>query len=375
MAISERAVVDAALLAIEELNEAGGLLGRHIEAVVADGRSDAATFAVEAERLITQDRVAAIFGCWTSASRRTVRPVIERLEHLLFYPVQYEGLEESRHVIYLGAAPNQQIIPAVKWSLDHMGQRFFLVGSDYVFPRAANAIIRDQVAALRGQVVGEEYALLGSNDVGPMIARIKETRPDMVLNTLNGGTNLAFFRGLRAAGFSADDLPVLSFSIGENELATLPAAEIAGHYAAWNYFQSVPGEQNRAFVARVKRRYGSDRVTSDPMEAAYVGVHLWAQAVEEAGTTEVRAVRDGIRRQSRNAPEGPVYIDPDNGHTWRVVRIGRIREDGLFDIVWSSGTPIRPAPFPPHRTKAAWLEFLGNLQQGWGGAWANPGVP
>lgn len=375
MAISETAVVDATLMRIEEINAAGGLLGRPVEAVVADGRSDNAVFASEARRLVQQEKVSVIFGCWTSASRRTVRPVIEELGHLLVYPVQYEGLEESRNIIYVGAAPNQQIIPAVKWSLDHLGTRFFLVGSDYVFPRAANAIIRDQLAALRGTVVGEEYLLLGSVSVDEVVRKIVQARPDVVLNTINGETNVAFFRALRAAGFSAEDVPVVSFSVGENELRSIPLGDIAGHYAAWNYFQSVSGERNREFVARFKRRYGSERVTCDPMEAAYVGVGLWAQAVQETGTDEVLAVRDAIRRQSMNAPEGVVSVDPESGHTWKVVRIGRVREDGLFDVVWSSNTPIRPVPFPALRSRAAWGQFLDDMYKGWGGAWANPGVP
>lgn len=373
MKISEQAVIDATLLRIEEINAAGGLLGRRVVAVPADGRSDAATFAKEARRLITQDKVAAIFGCWTSASRRTVRPVIEELNHLLVYPVQYEGLEDSKNIVYLGAAPNQQIIPTVKWALDHLGRRFFLVGSDYVFPRSANAIIKDQIQALRGEIVGEEYLLLGASDVAAVVDRIKQTKPDVVLNTINGDTNVAFFRALRAAGFSADDVPVVSFSVGENELRAMPLADLAGHYAAWNYFQSVSNEQNREFVSRFKRRYGSDRVTCDPMEAAYFGVGLWAQAVRETGTEEVLAVRDAIKRQSASAPEGVVSIDPQTGHTWKVVRIGRIRDDGLFDVVWSSNSPIRPVPYPALRSRANWDAFLDDLQRGWGGAWANPG--
>lgn len=374
MAISERAVVESTQMRIDEINAAGGLLGgRRVEAVVADGRSDPAVFASEARRLVQQERVCVLFGCWTSSSRRTVRPVLEELGHLLVYPVQYEGLEDSRHIVYTGASPNQQIIPAVKWGMDHIGRRFYLVGSDYVFPRAANAIIRDQVTALQGSIVGEDYLILGSTAVSDVVARIARTKPDMVLNTLNGETNVAFFRALREAGFTADDMPVVSFSVGENELQSMPVGDVAGHYAAWNYFQSVSSEKNRNFVARFKRRYGSERVTSDPMEAAYVGVSLWAQAVAETGTEEVLAVRDAMKRQSMNAPEGVVSIDPDNGHTWKVVRIGRIREDGLFDVVWSSNTPIRPMPFPTLRSRASWEQFLDDMQRGWGGSWANPG--
>jgi urea transport system substrate-binding protein len=373
MAASEAPVADAALLAIEELNEAGGVLGRPVRAIVVDGRSDAETFAREAERLITRERVVTVFGCWTSASRKTVKPVFERHGHLLVYPVQYEGLEDSPNIVYTGAAPNQQLIPAIKWSFDHLGQRFFLVGSDYVFPRTAHAIIRDQVTALGGAVVGEAYLPLGSRDVGPVVAAIGAARPQVILNTINGDTNIAFFRALRAAGITPATVPTMSFSFAEPELRRLPAPEMAGDYATLNYFQSVDREQNRRFVERYRRRFGADRVTSDPIEAAYFGVHLWAQAVEDAGVAEVRAIRNAIKRQSYDAPGGVVYVEPENQHTWKVVRIGRIRADGQFDVVWTSEKPIRPVPYPIYRSREEWTAFLDGLYRSWGGAWGGRG--
>jgi urea transport system substrate-binding protein len=373
MAESESPVVDATLLAIEELNRAGGVLGRPIQAVVADGRSDAGIFAREAERLIAGARVVTVFGCWTSASRKTVKPVFERHDHLLIYPLQYEGLEESPNIVYTGAAPNQQLIPAIKWSFDHLGRRFFLVGSDYVFPRTANAIIRDQVTAMRGTVVGEGYVRLGSPDVGAVVEAIRRARPEVIVSTINGSTNAHFFRALRAAGITPATIPTMSFSFAEQELRSLPAREMAGDYATLNYFQSIATEKNRRFVESFRQRYGADRVTSDAMEAGYVGVHLWAQAVEDAGTTDVRAIRRAMRRQSFDSPGGMVYVEPENQHTWKIVRIGRIREDGQFDIVWSSETPVRPVPYPVYRSREAWTAFLERLQRGWGGAWENPG--
>ncbi|HVT42918.1 MAG TPA: urea ABC transporter substrate-binding protein [Thermoanaerobaculia bacterium] len=374
MAISETSVVDATVLAIEEINDRGGLLGRRIEPIVVDGRSDSATFAKEARALIVDEKVSVIFGCWTSACRKTVKPIVEQFRHLLFYPVQYEGLESSRHIVYTGAAPNQQIIPAVKWSFETIGTKFFLVGSDYVFPRVANQIIRDQVRALRGEILGEEYILLGSDDVEPIVRKIVETRPDAILNTINGDSNIAFFRQLRAAGITPDRIPTVSFSITENELQGMDLLSMRGDYASWNYFQSLEGEANAAFLDRFRRRYGAGRTTSDPMEAAYFGVHLWAQAVADAETDEVGTVREMIRRQSWGAPEGVVYIDPENLHTWKTVRIGRIDEKGQFDIVWTSGRPVRPVPFPIFRSTDEWLEFLEGLRREWGG-WVNPGVP
>lgn len=374
MAISEKSVADATQLAIEELNQKGGLLGRPIEVIVADGKSDAETFAREAQRLIQQEKVVALFGCWTSASRRTVKPVVERLNHLLFYPVQYEGLESSPNIVYTGAAPNQQIIPAVKWAMDNIGTSFFLVGSDYVFPHTANAIIRDQVKALRGDIVGEEYFLLGSRDVAAVVAKIKATRPKLILNTINGDTNVEFFKALRAAGITPAEIPVMSFSVGEEELRSLGGGEtLAGNYAAWNYFQTTDTPENAAFVANYKKRYGADRVTSDPIEAGYFGVHLWAQAVTAAASADATQVRLAVRKQSFLAPEGMVYVDLDNLHTWKGVRIGKIRPDGQFDIVWRSQRPVRPVPYPIYRTKAEWDEFLAALYKSWGNRWENPG--
>jgi len=373
MAISEKSVVDADLLAIEELNAKGGLLGRRIEPVITDGRSDWQVFANEAERLITEQKVCTIFGCWTSASRKMVKPVVERYNHLLVYPLQYEGLEESPNIFYAGAAPNQQIIPAIKWSLDHLGNRCFLVGSDYVFPRTANAIIRDQLTALRGDVAGEEYALLGQKDFSKIVQKIAEAKPNVIFNTINGDSNIAFFHALRNAGIRPDKIPTMSFSIAEDELRSMDIRDVEGDYAAWNYFQSIDDDTNQAFVHAFQRRYGAQRTTDDPMEAAYFSVKLWAQAVEDAGSDDVPAIRKAMKEQSLKAPEGIVCIDSATQHTWKMVRIGKITKTGQFEIVWSSGTPVRPSPYPIYHSKAEWDNFLDNLYQGWGQRWANPG--
>ena len=372
MAISEKSVVDAVTLAVEEINRSGGLLGRQIEMVVADGRSDNEVFAREAERLIATEKVEAVFGCWTSGSRKTVRPVFEKHDHLLFYPVQYEGLESSPNIVYLGAAPNQQIIPAIRWAVRTKGRRFFLVGSDYVFPRAANAIIRDHVGPWRAQIVGEEYVRLGERDMSAVIKSILASKPDVILNTLNGDSNIAFFESLRAAGITPAAVPTISFSIAENELQSLPRDKMAGDYAAWNYFQSIDTAVNQQFVDAFKARYGAARATSDPLEAAYVGVHLWAAAVTAAGTSDVRKVRQAIADRSQRGPGGMIYIDPENRHAWKTVRIGQIRPDGQFDIVWSSEYPIRPIPYPPQRTVQAWDAMLQQLYTSWGNRWVRP---
>lgn len=372
MAISEVSVAHATKLAIEEINQRGGLLGRPIQVVEVDGKSDWNTFAQQAERLITQEKVCTVFGCWTSASRKTVKPVMEKYNHLLFYPLQYEGLEQSPNIVYTGAAPNQQIIPAVKWSFDNLGRKFFLVGSDYVFPRTANAIIRDQVTSLGGEIVGEEYLTLGSTEVKSMVEKIVATRPAVILNTINGDSNIAFFKELRTAGITSEVIPTVSFSLAEEELRSLDTRLVAGDYAAWNYFQTVDSDANRRFIERFRAKYGSNLVTDDPIEAGYFGVYLWAQAVEAAGTDDVSQIREHIRRQSLEAPSGIVYVDPETLHTWKVVRIGRIRPDGQFNLVWSSEKPVRPVPFPIYRSKEQWLQLLAELNRGWGGNWAKP---
>lgn len=373
MAMSERAVADATVLAVETINDAGGLLGgRKLVAVVADGASDADTFAREAERMILRDKVSVVFGCWTSACRRAVVPVFERHNHLLFYPVGYEGLEMSPAVVYTGAAPNQQILPAVKWAMDHLGTSVFLVGSDQVFARTAAAIITDQVAALGGVVVGEEYAPLGDTDFRTIVRRIVGTQPAVIVNCIEGDSNIAFFTTLRAAGVASTAMPSISFSLTENEIQAMDRLLVTGDYAALNYIQSVDSPESRMFAQRFQGRYGAHRAVGDPMQSAWVGVHLWAQAVEQAGTDSVRAVRDTVKNQSFAAPEGVVYIDPETQHCWKAVRIGRVRANGQFDIVWSSEKPVRPVPYPTHRTRDDWDQFVARMQSGWGGRWSAP---
>ncbi|MBI4868793.1 MAG: urea ABC transporter substrate-binding protein [Candidatus Wallbacteria bacterium] len=346
MAISEKSLVDAISMAIAEVNAAGGVLGRKLEAVVADGASDWPTFAKMAEKLITEDRVSSVFGCWTSASRKAVLPVFEKRDHLLWYPVQYEGCESSPNVIYTGAAPNQQIMPAVEWCAKRFGKKFFLVGSDYIFPRTANKLVRAQVASLGGECLGEEYRPLGDKDFAAIVAQIKTTKPDVIFNTINGDSNSAFFKELDAAGLKPESAPVMSMSIAEDELRVIGTQLTAGHYCAWNYFQSVDSPENQKFIAAFKKAYGADRVTDDPIEAAYFQVFLFAKAVEKAGSADVAAVRKAARGLTYSAPGGLVKIDPKNQHTWKVARIGQTQPDGQFKILWASEGPVKPQPYP-----------------------------
>lgn len=366
MAISEKSVVDAEQLAIEEINDAGGVLGKKIEAIVEDGASDWPTFNEKAKKLIDQDKVVTIFGCWTSASRKAVLPTFESKNHMLWYPVQYEGQECSKNIFYTGAAPNQQIEPSVDWLLKkYKGQPFFLVGSDYVFPRTANTIIKAQLAAKGGKVVGEDYIPLGGTEVTPIISKIKAAMPNggIIYNSLNGDSNVAFFKQLQGAGMGPDKYPSMSVSIAEEEVRAIGVEYLKGHYAAWNYFQTVENPVNEKFVAAFKKKYGEDRVVNDPMEAAYIMVYLWKQAVEKAKTADdLEKVRVAALGQKIDAPEGPGVTMENNHHISKYVRIGEVRDDGLFEIVYSTDKPVKPIP---------WNQFVKETK-GYSCDWSDP---
>jgi urea transport system substrate-binding protein len=345
MAISEVTVRDAELLAVEEINKAGGVLGKKLVPVVEDGASDWPTFAEKATKLIRQDKVATVFGGWTSASRKAMLPVFERYKALLWYPVQYEGLESSPYIFYTGATTNQQIIPGLDYLKEQGKKKIFLVGSDYVFPRTANKIIKAYAAANGMEVLGEEYTPLGHTEYSTLVNKVMGAKPDAVFNTLNGDSNVAFFKQLKSAGASADTMPVLSVSIAEEEVTGIGVDNIVGQPVAWNYYQTTDTPANTAFVQAFKAKYGQTKVTSDPMEAGYNAVYLWAEAVKKAGTTEVEAVKKAAPGISLERPEGLVTIDGDNQHMYKTARIGVIQPDGLIKQVWDSGKPIKPDPY------------------------------
>lgn len=345
MAISETSLRDAELMAIEEINAAGGVLGRKIEPIVEDGASDWPTFAEKAQKLLSSDKVATVFGCWTSASRKAVKPVFEKLGGLLWYPVQYEGLEASPNIFYTGAAPNQQIVPAVDWLLEQGKKRMFLLGSDYVFPRTANQIIKAQLKAKGGEAVGEQYTPLGHTDYTTVIAKLRDAKPDVVFNTLNGDSNVAFFKQLKDAGIAAKDMPTMSVSIAEEEIRGIGPENMVGHMAVWNYFQTTATPENTTFVEKYRAKYGAKRVTDDPIEAAYIQVYLWAEAVKKAGSTDVDKVRAAAAGLEFPAPEGMVKIEGSNQHLWKTVRIGAVLPDGMFKELWSSGKAVQPDPY------------------------------
>jgi urea transport system substrate-binding protein len=340
MAISETTLKDTVLMLVDEQNAKGGVLGCEFEAVVVDPASDWPLFAEKARELLSVHEVDVIFGNWTSVSRKSVLPVIEELNGLLFYPVQYEGEESSKNVFYTGAAPNQQAIPATDYFLDELGvEKFALLGTDYVYPRTTNNILESY---LQSKGIAEEdifvnYTPFGHSDWSKIVADVVALGADGkkvgVISTINGDANIGFYKELAAAGISADDIPVVAFSVGEEELSGLDTSNLVGHLAAWNYFQSAESEANEAFVAKWKDVMGEDRVTNDPMEAHYIGFNMWLQAVEAAGTTDVDAVRTAMYGQEfPNLTGGMAKMLP-NHHLAKPVLIGEILEDGQFDII------------------------------------------
>ena len=364
MAISETSLKDVALMTIDEINAKGGVMGKKLEPVVVDPASDWPLFAEKARELLTRDKVAVVFGCWTSVSRKSVLPVFEELNGLLFYPVQYEGQEQSKNVFYTGAAPNQQAIPAVEYLMSEDGggaKRWVLLGTDYVYPRTTNKILR---AFLKSKGVAEadiweSYTPFGHSDYQTIVAKVKEFsagKPTAVVSTINGDSNVAFYKELGNQGIKAQDIPVVAFSVGEEELRGIDTKPLVGHLAAWNYFMSIKSPENKSFidkwqayVKKAKLPGGAKRVTNDPMEATYIGMHMWKQAVEKAGTTDVDAVRKAMAGQSFKAPSGfTVKMDEENHHLHKPVFIGEVQSDGQFEIVWKTQGPVRAEPWSPY---------------------------
>ncbi|WP_370204706.1 urea ABC transporter substrate-binding protein [Pararhodobacter marinus] len=343
MAISETTLRDVMLMLIEQQNEEGGVLGRPLEAVVVDPASDWPRFAELARELIEGEGVAAVFGCWTSVSRKSVLPVFEELNSILFYPVQYEGQESQRNVFYTGAAPNQQAIPAVDYLLENGVERFYLAGTDYVYPRTTNQILE---AYLMAQGVAAEdiiinYTPFGHSDWQTIVSEIRDFgstgRPAAVVSTINGDANVPFYNELAAQGISAEDIPVIAFSVGEEELAGIDTGPLVGHLAAWNYFMSVDTDENLDFIDAWHAYIGDDsRVTNDPMEAHYIGFNMWVEAVEAAGTTDADAVIDAMIGVAVPNLTGGISSMGANHHITKPVLIGEIQDDGQFDVVWET---------------------------------------
>ncbi|MBX3455453.1 urea ABC transporter substrate-binding protein [Ferrovibrio sp.] len=359
MAISETTLKDTVLMMVDDLNKKGGLLGKKVEAVVVDPASNWPLFAEKARELISKEKVSVVFGCWTSVSRKSVLPVFEELNSLLFYPVQYEGEESSRNVFYTGAAPNQQAIPAVEYLMSKEGgevKRWVLAGTDYVYPRTTNKILE---SFLKSKGVKQEdiminYTPFGHSDWQTIVADIKKFgaagKKTAVVSTINGDANVPFYKELANAGIKASDIPVVAFSVGEEELAGIDTSNLVGHLAAWNYFQSVKSPVNDAFIKQWQTFIKSPkRVTNDPMEATYIGFKMWTQAVQQAGTADVNAVRQAMYGQKVRAPGGFVSVMNTNHHLSKPVYIGEIRPDGQFNVVWKTKGPVKAD---------AWSKFI-----------------
>ena len=345
MAISEVTVRNAIDLAVEQINADGGVMGKQIQLVAEDGASEPAVFAEKAQKLISSDCVAAVFGGWTSSSRKAMLPVFEDNNALLYYPVQYEGLEASPNIFYTGATTNQQIVPALDYLKEQGVTSLYLVGSDYVFPQTANRIIKAYAAANGMEILGEDYTPLGSTDFSTIVNKVRSSGADAVFNTLNGDSNVAFFREYKNVGLTPQEMPVVSVSIAEEEVGGIGVQNIEGQLTAWDYYQTIDSPVNNAFVAAYKEKFGADKPTSDPMEAAYVSVYLWKNTVEKAESFAVPDVQEAAGGVEFDAPEGLVQIDGDNNHITKTARIGEIRNDGLIYTVWESPGPIEPDPF------------------------------
>jgi urea transport system substrate-binding protein len=364
MAISETSLKDVALMTIEEINEKGGVLGRKLEPVVVDPASNWPLFAEKAVDLISNQKVAVTFGCWTSVSRKSVLPKFEELNGLLFYPVQYEGEESSFNVFYTGAAPNQQAIPAVEYLMSAKGggaKRWVLLGTDYVYPRTTNKILRYFLHSkgVKDEDIYEDYTPFGHADYQTIISKIKsfsKGKKTAVVSTINGDSNVPFYKELGNQGIKATDIPVVAFSVGEEELRGIDTKPLVGQLAAWNYFMSMDTPENKEFTAKwaayVKKHNlpdGDKRVTNDPMEATYIGIHMWAQAVEQARTTNVDAVRQAVGGQQFRAPSGfTITMDAKNHHLHKPVVIGEVKADGQFKVVWKTEGPIRAQAWSPY---------------------------
>jgi urea transport system substrate-binding protein len=347
MAISETGSIQAERLAIDQINEMGGILGRKIEIIQEDGASDWPTFAEKARKLLVNDKVAAVFGCWTSASRKAVLPVFEKENGMLYYPTFYEGLEQSKNVIYTGQEATQQIIAGLDWLAKNKGaKKFYLVGSDYIWPRTSNKIARKHIEnVLKGEVVGEDYFPLGHTQFGSLINKIKLKKPDAVYSIIVGGSNVAWWKQLKAAGVTSDKQTILTISVTEDEILGIGGENMVGFYAAMKYFQSLDNENNKKFVAAFKAKYGEKAVIGDVTQAAYLGPWLWKAAVEKAGSFDIdkiAAASPGI--ELTTAPEGYVKVH-ENHHLWSKLRIGEALADGQYKVLYESDL-IEPNPFP-----------------------------
>lgn len=360
LSITEKPIVDATLFAIDEINQAGGINGRLIKPIVMDGKSNNEEFKKAALTLIKDEKVVALFGPWFSTTRAALKDIAEQHNILLFYPAHDEGLEESENVIYMGSMPNQIVLPAVTWCFLNLGKTFYLIGSDNLFPRVINEVVKEHIASLGGTIVGVGYAD-DQKEVVHQVEKISELQPKVIINTLDSYLNIPFFKELRTAGITSEKIPTMSFSFSELELKHLNISSMIGNYTAWTYFDSIYREENIDFVKKFRKKFGAKREITSNMESAYNNIYIWAHAVKEAKSTKTDRLRTYVKKQVFDAPGSIVYLS-ENQHAWRYAYIGKIRYDGSFDIIWNSQKQIKPLIYPPYKNKKTWQQFAQQLK-------------
>ncbi len=363
LAITEKPLVDVELMAIDEINKAGGVLGRQIQPIVVDGKSDEKIFQQVTQELLEKENVAVIFGPWRSTTRKLLTPIFEKHNILMFYPAHDEGLSESKNIVYTGSMPNQVVLPALTWCFFNLGKKFYMVATDSLFQRALHDIIAAHLSSLGGELLGADF-IDHENEIKGVVDKIAAAQPQVIINILDAEINLPFFKQLRASGITSIKIPTMSFGFSEVELQYLGAIPMIGDYAAWTYFQTIYREENIQFVENFKKRYGKDRVISSNMESAYDGVHVWAHAVNSAQSVATDKVRPQIAKQIYNGPGSVIYFD-DALHAWRLAFIGKTRYDGQFNIIWNSKKQIKPLPYPPYKTQQEWDDFVKNWYAHW----------
>ncbi|MEA3289328.1 MAG: transporter substrate-binding protein [Campylobacterota bacterium] len=379
MSTEEQIIEKMVKYQISKINNEGGLLNRKIEIIEYDGKSDPKEFAKGAEHLISSD-VTAIFGCWTSASRKEVKPIIEKYNSLLFYPVQYEGAEESKNIIYMGSTPNQQINPIINYIKEHYGDKIYIVGSDYIYPRMAHLYI-DELSKLIGlKIVGYDYPALENKDFKEIVTKIKSSNPDVVINTLNGKSNLDFFKELKIQGLTSSSIPVFSTSIDESSIKLINSKikdkVLEGHYISNGYFNTIQNNDNKQLKAELEKQYGKDFVLTDAGFNAYMSVEFFKRAVINTKSTDTSKLKSYIKGDSIKFPSGIVYIDSNNNHIHKQMRIGKIAGDEI-QIMWNSEVLTKPSPFPIFKSKDFWIEHTRKLYKSWGDNWqaqSNKGI-
>ena len=376
LAISEQSLLDVEIMAIQEINDAGGVAGRRLTYSAPDCQSDPAVYAAKARQLLEQEHAAVLVGGWSSDCRKAMLPVVAERKGLLFFPGNYEGIESAPRVVYAGGAANQSVLPAVRWAIDNLkARRFFVLGLEEVWSRTSGEIAKDAIRCAGGEVAGEHFSGESAVDAEATVEEIRRAKPDVVLNFLFGPANLRLYSALRGAGLTAAKLPVIAFGFSEDESRKFEPRDVEGHYAAWNYFQSVARPENEAFIRRFRARTSDSRVIGDAMIAAYNAIRFWAQAANEVDSAEVEAVLVNLDRQSMDAPDGIVTIDPESRAVWRPFHLGRHKADGQFQIVYSILKPIRPVTYVGTRSGDDWRAFSEGLRARWQGRWSDPGSP